>query len=55
MEKLKLEFNKSGFCISKNFFSKSEILELDKKLKKFLELKSGVLKGRDITELWIIQ
>ena len=48
MEKLKLEFNKSGFCISKNFFSKSEILELDKKLKEFLELKSSVLKGRDI-------
>ena len=48
MEKLKFEFNKNGFCISKNFFSKSEILELDKKLKEFLELKSSVLKGRDI-------
>jgi len=48
MKNLKLEFDKNGFCIFKNFFSESEILELDKKLKEFLELKSGTLKGRDI-------
>ena len=48
MENLKLEFKKNGFCISKNLFSKNEILELDKKLKEFLELKSTTLKGRDI-------
>lgn len=48
MEKLKFEFNQNGFCISKNLFSKNEILELDKKLKEFLESKSSLLKGRDI-------
>lgn len=48
MENLKIEFNKNGFCIFKDLFSNNEILELDNKLKEFLELKSGVLKGRDI-------
>jgi phytanoyl-CoA hydroxylase len=48
MENLKFKFKKNGFCISKNFFLKNEILELDKKLKEFLELKSTALKGKDI-------
>ena len=48
MKNLKSEFNKNGFCISKNLFTKKEILNLDKKLEEFLDIKSKNLKGRDI-------
>ena len=48
MKNLKSEFNKNGFCISKNLFTKKEILNLDKKLEEFLDIKSKNLKKRDI-------
>ena len=41
-------FNKYGYCIINSFFSKKEIINLDKKVESFIKKKSNKLKGKNI-------
>ena len=44
-------YDEDGFCIIKKFFSKTEIKELNYKIKHFLKNKSKNLKGKDINRI----
>ena len=46
--KNKSHFDKYGFCVIDSFFNHTELKNLNKKVKSFIQKKSKVLKGKNI-------